>query len=346
MFKNRMPLIHRHLARGALRDLLFCITAGLFSNAVLAQWHTKSFEVMGTQANVEFWLSPTIDNEFEGKHNPEFIINAVMNEMNRIDQAMSPYKLTSELSLINQQAGQQAVEVSAELFSLLVESQKISVLTQGAFDITYASVGYQYDYRNKKRPDASTIKQSLGAINYQAMELNVDALTVHFNNPNVKIDLGGIAKGYAVKRCLELLKVAGIKHGLVSAGGDTGLLGDRRGRPWFVGVKHPRAAEKTAVQLPLNNESISTSGDYERYFIEDGIRYHHIVNPMTGDSARKVVSVSIIGQDSTRVDALSTAVFVKGLTQGMALINQLPDYEAIIIDNKQTLHVSKGLQSQ
>jgi len=327
-------------------SLLGSLLCGVFVNTVYAKWHSHSFEVMGTQANVEFWLGPDQANTNETQHSAEYITHSVINEMNRIDQAMSPYKSSSELSLVNQQAGQQAVTISAELFALLLESQHIAKMTQGAFDITYASVGYQYDYRNKKRPTAQAIKHSLSAINYRAIELNQENTTVYFTDPNVKIDLGGIAKGYAVKRCLELLKAAGIKHGLVSAGGDTGLLGDKQGRPWFVGIKHPRAAQKTAVQLPLSNESISTSGDYERYFIEDGVRYHHIVNPVTGDSARKVVSVSIIGKDSTRVDALSTAVFVKGLEQGMALINQLPAYEAIIIDNKHTLHMSKGLQSQ
>ena len=156
--------------------------------------------------------------------------------------------------------------------------------------------------------------------------------------------MGGIAKGYAVKNCLAILASAGIEHGLVSAGGDTGLLGDRKGRPWLVGIKHPRASDKTAVHLPLSNEAISTSGDYERYFIEDEVRYHHIINPKTGKSAQQVVSVSVIGQDPTYVDALSTTLFVLGLEQGMAFINNLPDYEAIIIDNQQKLHFSLGLQ--
>jgi thiamine biosynthesis lipoprotein len=274
------------------------------------------------------------------------MIFLVQEEMHRIDQAMSPYKQTSELSLVNNKAGTEAVVITTELFDLLNESQKIAEMSDGAFDITYASIGYQYDYREQQRPDQTSIESALKAIDYHAVLLDEKNSTVRFSQPDVKIDLGGIAKGYAVKRCLVLLKAAGIKHALVSAGGDTGLLGDRRGRSWYVGIKHPRAEEKTAVKLPLSNESISTSGDYERYFIEDGVRYHHIINPKTGDSARKVVSVSIIGKDSTYVDALSTTVFVKGLQDGMAFIEQLPEYEAIIIDNQQTLHVSKGLQQE
>jgi thiamine biosynthesis lipoprotein len=313
-----------------------------FTHTVSAEWFKNSFEVMGTQAHVEFWLDDTENIKSTSKQ----MIFLVQEEMHRIDHAMSPYKEKSELSLVNNKAGIEPVVITRELFELLHESQKIAELSDGAFDITYASVGYQYDYRQKKKPSQASIENALTAIDYHAVILDREKYTVRFSSPAVKIDLGGIAKGYAVKRCLELLKVAGINHALVSAGGDTGLLGDRRGRPWYVGIKHPRAEEKTAVKLPLSNESISTSGDYERYFIEDGVRYHHIINPKTGDSARKVVSVSIIGKDSTYVDALSTTVFVKGLQEGMAFIEQLPEYEAIIIDNKQTLHVSKGLQQQ
>jgi thiamine biosynthesis lipoprotein len=309
---------------------------------VSAEWVSNSFKVMGTQAHMEFWL----DESKKVNGTSQQFIALVQDEMHRIDLAMSPYKEASELSLVNNKAGTEAVVITKELFELLNESQKIAKLSDGAFDITYASVGYQYDYRTKQKPNKASIESALKAIDYHAVILGREKSTVRFSHPDVKIDLGGIAKGYAVKRCLELLKIAGIKHALVSAGGDTGLLGDRRGRPWYVGIKHPRAEEKTAVKLPLSNESISTSGDYERYFIEEGVRYHHIINPKTGDSARKVVSVSIIGKDSTYVDALSTTVFVKGLQEGMAFIEKLPDYEAIIIDNQQTLHVSKGLQQQ
>lgn len=314
----------------------------LLTTHASAEWFSNSFQVMGTQAHVEFWLDVSEQNN----KTPDQLIASVQEEMNRIDRAMSPYKATSELSKVNNEAGSEPVVISNELFALLTESQKIAKLSDGAFDITYASVGYQYDYRKKQKPSQASIESALAAIDYRTVILDKEKSTVRFSNAKVKIDLGGIAKGYAVKQCISLLKTAGIKHALVSAGGDTGLLGDRRGRPWYVGIKHPRAEDKAAVQLPLSDEAISTSGDYERYFIENGVRYHHIINPKTGDSARKVVSVSIIGKDATYVDALSTTVFVKGLKEGMAFIEQLPEYEAIIIDNQQTLHVSKGLQQQ
>ncbi len=297
---------------------------------------------MGTLSHVEFYLNEQVVADPNEK--AQQLINAIEQEMFRIDQQMSPYKEQSELSLVNRVAATKAVKISTELFELLTVAEKISQLSHGAFDITYASIGYQYNYRERKRPNQLAIKAALPAIDHSSITLNKEHSSVHFSHQGVKIDLGGIAKGYAVKRCLAILKNSGVKHGLVSAGGDTGLLGDRKGRPWLVGIKHPRAEHKTAVHIPLENEAISTSGDYERYFIEDGVRYHHIINPKTGDSARKVVSVSVIGKDPTYVDALSTTIFVKGLVDGMALINRLPEFEAIIIDNQQRLHFSNGLK--
>ncbi|PKI13814.1 FAD:protein FMN transferase [Colwellia sp. 12G3] len=305
-----------------------------------AKWYQHTFDTMGTRAHIEFWL----DEESAKASHAEKLISDIMAEMDRLDKSMSPYIKSSELSLLNRDAGNREIVVSPELISLLVTAHDISVMSEGAFDITYASIGYQYDYREKIRPAQSVITNALPSINYQAITLDKKNNTVKFANSAIKIDLGGIAKGYAIKRCISILRSAGINYALMSAGGDTALLGDRNGRPWLVGIKHPRAEDKNAVHIPLSNEAISTSGDYERYFIEDGKRYHHIINPKTGDSARKVVSVSVIGKDATVVDALSTTLFVKGLKEGMAIINKLPEYEAIIIDNEQRLHFSKGLQ--
>ncbi len=316
--------------------------------SVAAKWHQHSFQVMGTQAHVEFWLpdSGAIHSAEDEKKltQADRISRAVENEMRRIDREMSPYKPESELSKVNRLAAKGPVKISSELFALVTKAEKISQQSHGAFDLTYASVGYRYDYRLRQKPDQQTIKQSLAAIDYTGIVLDKNERSIFFKHPKIKIDLGGIAKGYAVKNCLNILRKFDIEHGLVSAGGDTGLLGDRKGRPWFVGIKHPRANDKTAVHLPLSDEAISTSGDYERYFIENDVRYHHIINPKTGKSAQQVVSVSVIGKDPTLVDALSTTLFVLGLHDGMAYIDSLAGYEAIIIDSQQKLHFSLGLQ--
>jgi thiamine biosynthesis lipoprotein len=222
-------------------------------------------------------------------------------------------------------------------------SQQISALTDGAFDVTYASVGYLYSYPDQQRPNEKQIESLLDAVDYQHITLDTDNLHVSFKHPNVKIDLGGIAKGFAVDNSINLLKKLGIANALVTAGGDTRLLGDRLGKPWVVGIRDPRDKEKNAVLMPLADSAMSTSGDYERYFEEDGIRYHHIITPQTGKSARQVQSVSIIGPLSVYNDALSTAVFVLGLERGIGLINGLPEFEAIVMDNNRRLHYSSGL---
>ncbi|MBU2870795.1 FAD:protein FMN transferase [Colwellia sp. E2M01] len=304
---------------------------------------------MGTRAHLEFWLNENSSDQGFIKNEKinakaQGLIKQVIAEMDRLDKSMSPYISTSELSLLNRQASNGAIITSAELFSLLKTAQRISELSDGAFDISYASIGYQYDYRQKIKPAQVAINNALPAINYRGIILDEAERSVKFANDAIKIDLGGIAKGYAIQRCIDILKASNIEFALMSAGGDTVLLGDRKGRPWLVGIKHPRAEDRNAVHIPLSDEAISTSGDYERYFIEDGTRYHHIINPKTGDSAREVVSVSIIGKDPTIVDALSTTVFVKGLVDGMTFIDSLPEYEAIIIDNNQKLHFSKGLK--
>jgi thiamine biosynthesis lipoprotein len=262
--------------------------------------------------------------------------------MHRIDRLMSTYKEDSEISLVNRNAAENQVRVSAELLNLLARGLEMSRLTHGAFDITYASVGQMYDFRAGIRPDEEKIAATLPAIDYRLVELNLTNQTVFFTRQGVRIDLGGIAKGYAVERGVGILRMQGIEHGLVSAGGDSRILGDRRGAPWIVGVRDPRNSDRVIARLPLVDEAISTSGDYERFFEEDDVRYHHIISPATGHSASEVRSVTIIGPDATMTDGLSTSVFVMGVEDGLRLIDTLDDYEAVIVDNEGHLHQSGG----
>lgn len=300
-----------------------------------AQWYYDDAAIMGTNIEVQVWAS----SEAQGQQ----AINAVFEEMERINQLMSPYIESSELSQLNAHAADGAFVVSEELLSLIRYAIRIGDMTHGAFDITFASVGFQYDYRARVRPDDTMIASQLSAISYQHLELNADTHAIRYRHPDVKIDLGGIAKGHAVDKSVEKLKSLGIQHAMVTAGGDTRLLGDRLGRPWLVGIRDPRQEGKQAVKIPLVSSAISTSGDYERYFEEDGVRYHHILSPSTGKPASLVQSVSIIGPSSTTNDALSTSVFVMGLTAGLALIDSLPEVEAIILDNERRMHFSSGL---
>jgi len=322
-------LCHRTLLCTLLLSLVFC-------QAVVADWQKQDADIMGTRITVElFHQDPAVARRG---------IDAVIREMRRIDATMSPYIESSELSRVNREAHDQPVSVSKELFSLLQRSQWFSGLTEGAFDITFASVGFLYDYRQGKRPDEKQRQDSAQLINYRNLVLDEEQSTVRFTKAGVRIDLGGIAKGYAVDRCISQLQQLGINNALVTAGGDSRMIGERWGRPWTIGVRDPRNADKMVAVIPLADVAVSTSGDYERYFEEDGVRYHHIINPKSGDSARELQSVTIIGPDATTTDALSTSVFVLGLERGLRLVNGLEAIDAILVDSNGRLYYSDGLQ--
>ena len=312
------------------------LLSSFFQTSVYADWFKADRAIMGTAIHVELW--------HENKETAEKNIQRVFDEMRRIDLLMSPYKKDSEVSLINADAAKHPVKISSELFNLIKKSLNISKLSNGAFDITFASVGYLYDYRKRQKPTKEEINERLKSINYRNIKLDNIKQTIFFTQANTRIDLGGIAKGHAVDNAIKLLQQHGIKQAMISAGGDTRIIGDKKGRPWYVGIQHPRIKKESAVILPLSQTAISTSGDYERYFIKDNIRHHHIIKPSTGDSARELRSVSILGSDSTTVDALSTTVFILGLNKGMKLISSLPNIEAIVIDNNGQMHYSTGLK--
>ncbi|WP_210247102.1 FAD:protein FMN transferase [Aliikangiella marina] len=308
-----------------------------FMNCVQAQWHSHDFNVMGTAARVEL--------ESNDPEQAKALIQAVVAEMNRIDQQMSPYKATSELSLINREAAKGPLKISNEMYQILALSNRISAMTQGSFDISYSSVGFLYDYRNNQKPSERQIEQLKDAINYKKIKLTPQDKSVEFLDKRVKIDLGGIAKGLAVDNCIKILQQAGIKNAYVNAGGDSRLIGRKNDRLWYIGIRHPRDESKLLTNLPLEDVALSTSGDYERFFEENGVRYHHIIDPQTGDSAREIRSATILANDSITADALSTSVFVMGVKDGMALINSLDGVSAIVVDKNGKLFLSTDMQA-
>jgi len=291
---------------------------------------------MGTEVSVYLWH----DDPEQGRK----AVAAIFAEVARLDRLMSTYIESSRMSEINREAASGPVATGDELYYLIERSLEISRLTDGAFDITFDSVGQHYDFREHRRPDAATLAREVPLIDYHFVHLNPDDQTVTFAHEGVRINLGGIAKGYAVERGIAVAQRYGVRNARVTAGGDTRLLGDRRGVPWMVGVQNPRDESQVAVTIPLENEAISTSGDYERYFDEDGKRYHHIIVPSTGTPAGEVHSVTIIGPDAVMTDALSTSVFIMGVDKGLTLISSLPDYEGIVIDASGEMFYSSGLQ--
>lgn len=335
---ERQNLARRNVARRNLiylYQLLFLIVNSLTALCASAEWYSHAFDVMGTRSKVEF--------EWHDKVQANELMQAVEAEMNRIDRLMSPYKKTSELTKINNEAFIKPIKISTEMFTLLQRSLYYSELTRGAFDISFSSVGYLYDYRNNQKPSAQELKGLKNAINYQKIDLDEKTSTVYFSDNRIKIDLGGIAKGHAVDQCIRLLQAAGVKNAYVNAGGDSRLIGRKHDRLWYIGIKHPRDKDKLLANLPLEAIALSTSGDYERFFIEGDIRYHHIIDPKTGDSARAVQSATILAENSTMADALSTSIFILGVERGMSLINSIPHVSAIMVDKHGKLFLSKDM---
>ena len=301
----------------------------------VAGWLRREEAIMGTAISVELWA----DDARSG----EAACSAVMDEMHRIDRAMSPHKPGSELSRINREAAQRAVPLSDEMYALLARALGFSRLSDGAFDISYAAVGHLYDYRQRMRPDEATLRAARELVGWQGLQLDPQAHTLRFGRPGMRIDLGGFAKGHAVDRAALLLRQRGIAHAMVSAGGDSRVIGDRRGRPWSVAIRDPRRAGEVVAVLPLEDVSISTSGDYERYFDEAGERHHHLIDPATGRSPHGVHSVTILAPDGLSSEALSKIVFVQGTQRGLALVETLPDVDAVVVDAAGVMHASSGL---
>jgi thiamine biosynthesis lipoprotein len=300
-----------------------------------AAWHERTEAIMGTRIAVELWH----DNTIQG----EAAIDAVMAEMHRIDDLMSHYKPESQLSHINARAATEPVVVDRELFDLIAQALHFSEMTEGAFDITYASVGYLYDYRHHVKPSESEIQAALPGVNWRHVELDPKEHSVRFQRPGMRIDLGGIGKGYAVDRGIGILQSLGVKHAVVTAGGDTRIIGDRFGKPWIVGIRNPDDKSKVVTRMPLIDTAMSTSGDYERFFDEGGVRYHHIINPHTGHSASLVRSATILGPTATETDGLSKTAFVLGPEKALEIIGRLPQFDAIFVCNDGRVLYSKGL---
>jgi thiamine biosynthesis lipoprotein len=308
---------------------------GVLARAAGAGWMKREEAIMGTAISVELWS--------EDRDAGASAIDAVMNEMHRIDAAMSPHKPESELSRINRDAFAGPVSLSAEMAGLLARANEFSELSGGAFDITYAAVGHLYDYRQRIRPSDEALARGRAAVGWRYLHVDAAARTVRFTREGMRIDLGGFAKGHAVDNAATILHRHGIRHANVSAGGDSRVIGDRRGRPWTIGIRDPRRPGEMVAVLPLEDVSISTSGDYERYFDADGVRFHHLIDPSTGRSPSSVHSVTVLAEDGLTTEALSKTVFVLGVEKGLRLIESQPGVDAIVVAANGALHYSSGL---
>lgn len=288
-------------------------------------------------------ITVVVKDSTEGK----IFADMSVKELKRIEQLISEWIPTSDISLVNQQAGKQPVKVHAEVFELLQRSVKFSKLTDGAFDVTWAGMDriWKFDGSMTEMPSEERIRNSVQNVGYQNLILNEKDTTVYLQKQGMKIGTGGIGQGYIADRIKQLLLASGNASGLVNISGDITSWGKQLdGKPWTVAIINPVNKEKVFAFFPLEETAIETSGNYEKFVVFNGIRYAHIIDPRTGYPAQGVVSVSVFAKHTEIADALATGVFVLGVDVGLNLINQLEGIECIIIDDQGKIHMSKGIE--
>lgn len=268
-------------------------------------------------------------------------------EIKRIEGLMSRYKETSEVSLVNKNAGVGPVKVGHELIEVLVEAKRISELSDGAFDVTIGPLTnlWGFDLEKNVVPPAEKIEELRRLVNYRKLRIDETASAVYLEEKGMMLDVGGIAKGYSVTRAMKIFEDAGVKDVIVNAGGNLKLRGGKRGKPWRIGIQSPRDEGKLLGKLTISDISVATSGDYQRYFIKDGIRYHHILDPRTGFPAKGLISSTVVGRGKTSMDGFSSAVFILGADKGAALMKKT-GAEGIMVMEDGKVIVSEGIKER
>lgn len=312
----------------------------LFSLSTFAQENFKrTLILMGSR----FDITVVASNEKEGN---EYIDSAIF-EITRIEKLISSWDLNSETSLINKHSGIKPIKVDKELFDLIERSIAISKLTNGAFDISYASMDriWNYDGSMRKMPSEEEISNSIKKVGYQNISIDKEAQTVFLKLKGMKIGFGAIGKGYAADKAKALLIEKGVKAGIINASGDLNAWGKQAdGSDWMVAITNPLNKNKVFSWLPINDSAIVTSGNYEKFISFDGIRYSHIIDPRTGYPSTGIISTSIMTSNAELADAISTSVFVMGVETGLDFINQLKGVDCIIIDEENKIHISNNIK--
>ena len=301
--------------------------------------HRRTLKLMGSR----FSITVVASNEKEANTN----IDLAVNEITRIEKLISSWDPSSQTSNINRNAGKQPVKVSKELFNLIERSIAISKLTDGAFDISYASMDriWKYDGSMTEMPSKAEIEKSVSKIGYKNIILNKNDQTVFLKEEGMKIGFGGIGKGYAADKAKVLLMSKGVKGGIINASGDLNAWGKQfDGKDWMVAITNPLNKEKAFTWMPVNNSAVVTSGNYEKFVKLDGTRYSHIIDPRTGYPSTDIISVTIFTQSAELADGLSTSIFVMGVETGLHFINQMKNVECIIVDEENNIHRSNNIE--
>jgi thiamine biosynthesis lipoprotein len=325
--------------RLAIAALLLCSSVATAAPGKL----TYTGKAMGTYVTVWFWT----DNEPKAAKAAE----QVFAEMKRLDEEMTTWTETSEVSKINNAAGtNKPVKVGDETYEVIERAQDISKKSSGLFDITVGAFKGMLKFdedMDGTLPDPADVKKRLKLVGYKDLVLDKKKHTVYLKKKGMSITLGGIAKGYAVDKCVALLKGQGFTDFMVQAGGDMYISGKKGNDPWVVGIRDPRGSDLFAG-MPIQDHSFSTSGDYERGFVKDGVRYHHILDPRDGQPAHASRSVTIRAKDAYTADSWSKVMFILGPAEGMKLIKKykLEDFEVVWVDDKNEIHMTDAIAKE
>lgn len=333
----------RQLRGGAHFLSILALTAGVACSPgpAAARLIEQSRLAMGSQLRVAVW---SVD-----EHRAGAAIDQVFKEFDRLESLLSVWRDGSDVVRLNRNAGVAPVTVSRDTLAVLREAAEASALTRGKFDITFGALSdiWRFDHdQDNVVPDRQLIEARLPRIDYRAVQIDTTAGTAFITRPGVRVHLGGIGKGYAVDRATTLLKERGFNDFLIQSGGDLYVAGSNGGAPWTLGIADPRGAHEPFATLEITDATLSTSGDYERFFIKDGTRYHHLIDPDFGEPAGGCRSVSIVASRAISADVLSTGVFILGPDEGMALIERLPDVEGVIVTSANEVLISSGLKGR
>lgn len=330
----------------ALSILMSC----LVMTTVTSCGHTQSASppVISKRAQMHMGTLVTVTAVASDKQVGDRAVQVAFDEIKRLEQLLSTWRPDSELSRVNAEAGHQPVQVSRETLELVVRSIEMAQLTNGGFNIAVGPAMEVWSFTERQHiPEKEQLERLKRLVDWTNILIDKEARTMYLPRKGMRVDVGGIGKGYAADRAVEEMKRVGATGGVVALSGDIktfGVLPDLGGFP--VGIRHPRQEGGIIAMIDLTDEAISTAGDYERFFERDGVRYHHILDPRTLQPARTCQSVTVVAKEGTVADGLDTGIFVLGPERGMALVERLPYVEAIIIDNEGKMTVSSGLRDR
>jgi thiamine biosynthesis lipoprotein len=294
-------------------------------------------EAMGTFVEMKVW---TRDDE-----GARAAMGEAFDEIARLERLMTTWREDSDISRLNAAAGVKPVKVAPETLDCVERSLDYSRRSDGAFDVTfYALHGlWKFDQDlEAKLPDPAEVKRRIALIDYRKLQVDRAAGTLYLAAKGMAVNLGGIAKGYAVDRATAILRRRGYKDAIVQAGGDLMLAGSKGGAPWQAGIRDPRGPrEQYFAVAPVVDHAFSTAGDYERFFLLGGKRYHHIIDPRTGYPATRARSVTIYAPDATTADGLDDAVLIMGPEKGLQMIEQIPGVGAVVVDARNKVWMSE-----